>query len=198
MPVAILLALMMSPLTFGQIYTIYTVAGNGLGGAFFTWGDGGGFSGDNGPPTSAELLQPFGAAVDSAGTLYIADTYNNRIRKVSNGLITTIAGNGTQGFSGDGGPATSAGLGAPEGVAVDSAGNVYVADTANSRIRVLTACTYSVAPASLQAPAAGGNLTVSIQTGASCSWAVSGLPGWITVSSASSASSQNGVTISVQ
>ena len=94
-----------------------------------------GFSGDNGPATSAELNYPDGVAVDSAGNLYIADTCNNRIRKVSNGVITTVAGNGTPGFSGDNGPATSAQLNYPDGVAVDSAGNLYIADTGNNRIR---------------------------------------------------------------
>ncbi len=88
-----------------------------------------GFSGDNGPATSAELNVPAGVAVDSAGNLYIADYGNNRIRKVSNGVITTVAGNGTAGFSGDNGPATSAELNMPGGVAVDSAGNLYIADT---------------------------------------------------------------------
>jgi uncharacterized protein (TIGR03437 family) len=107
---------------------ITTVAGNG----------GYGFSGDNGPATSAQLYDPYGVAVDSAGNLYIADTLNGRVRKVSNGVITTIAGNGTYGFSGDNGPATSAQLSRPYGVAVDSAGNVYVADRENNRIRVLT------------------------------------------------------------
>ena len=73
--------------------------------------------------------------MDSAGNLYIADTGNNRIRKVSNGVITTVAGNGAQGFSGDNGPATSAQLNDPSGVAVDSAGNLYIADSDNNRIR---------------------------------------------------------------
>ena len=73
--------------------------------------------------------------MDSAGNLYIADSGNNRIRKVSNGVITTVAGNGTAGFSGDNGPATSAQLNYPQGVAVDSAGNLYIADTGNNRIR---------------------------------------------------------------
>lgn len=115
------------------------VAGNG------TYG----YSGDDGPATSAQLLAPQGLAVDSTGNLYIADTGNLRIRKVSNGVISTIAGNGTPGFSGDDGPATNAQFGqafpigeedpdtlaGPRGVAVDSAGNVYIADAANNRIR---------------------------------------------------------------
>jgi hypothetical protein len=74
--------------------------------------------------------------VDSAGRLYITEAF--RVRKVSNGVITTIAGNGTYGFSGDNGPATSAQLFGPTGIAVDSAAKVYIADAANNRIRVLT------------------------------------------------------------
>jgi uncharacterized protein (TIGR03437 family) len=107
---------------------ITTVAGNG------TYG----FSGDHGPATSAQLTLPVGVAVDSAGNLYIADTANHSIRKVSNGVISTVAGNGTPSFSGDNGPATSAQLATPGGVAVNGAGNVYIGDSGNNRIRVLT------------------------------------------------------------
>ncbi len=106
--------------------TITTVAGNGTAG----------FSGDNGPATSASLYNPYGVAVDSSGNLYIADATNNRIRKVSaGGTITTVAGTVTYGFSGDNGPATSASLYTPYGVAVDSGGNLYIADVSNQRIR---------------------------------------------------------------
>lgn len=109
--------------TFG-IQTV--VAGNG---AF-------GFSGDGGPATSASLFLPYGVAVDGAGNLYIADLLNQRIRKVdTTGTITTVAGSGTYGFSGDGGPAISASLGSPDGVAVDEAGNLYIADLYNRRVR---------------------------------------------------------------
>jgi hypothetical protein len=108
---------------------ISTVAGNGTGG----------FSGDGGPATSAELNIPYGVAVDTGGNLFIADTFNNRIRKVTpGGVINTVAGNGTQGFSGDGGPATSAQLHLPTGVAVDTAGNLFIADRNNHRIRKVT------------------------------------------------------------
>jgi len=104
---------------------IDVVAGNGISG----------FSGDGGPATSASLNDPAAVAVDSAGSIYIADEYNFRIRKVSGGTITTVAGSGYYGFFGDGGPATSASLAYPSGVAIDSAGDLYIADTVNSRIR---------------------------------------------------------------
>jgi sugar lactone lactonase YvrE len=95
----------------------------------------GDFSGDGGPATSAQFDNPSGLAVDTAGNLYIADFFNNRVRKVSGGIITTVAGNGTPGFSGDGGPATSAQLSFPRGLAVDAAGDLYIADAGNERIR---------------------------------------------------------------
>jgi len=107
---------------------ITTVAGNTYAG----------FGGDNIPAISTELWQPLGIALDSAGNLFIADSINQRIRKVSNGVITTVAGSGTDGFSGDNGPAFNAQLSGPQGVALDSSGNVYIADGGNSRIRLLT------------------------------------------------------------
>ncbi len=141
---------------------------------------------DGGPATNAELYQPNGITVDTASNLYIADAGSNSVRKVAVGVITTVAGTGTQGFAGDGGPGSSAQLNYPEGVGVSVSGVVYIADTMNSRIRAATPsgppCTYTVSPTALQAPFAGGNLSVSIQTGASCPWTVLGLPGWITIS----------------
>ena len=106
---------------------ITTVAGNGQQG----------FSGDGGPAIQASLSNSYGMAVDNAGNIYIADTSSNyRIRKVdTSGIITTVAGNGQYGFSGDGGPAIQASLAGPTGVAVDSAGNIYIADYFNHRIR---------------------------------------------------------------
>ena len=110
---------------------ITTVAGSGA-----TGHANGKFSGDGGPATSATLAGPVGIAVDSSGNLFIADTYNSRIRKVSaTGIITTVAGNGNLSFSGDGGPATAASLFYPEGVAVDGSGNLFIADNYNQRIR---------------------------------------------------------------
>ncbi|HEY1757873.1 MAG TPA: hypothetical protein VGG72_21060 [Bryobacteraceae bacterium] len=95
-----------------------------------------GFSGDSGPATSAQLTAPQGVAVDAAGDIYIADTGNQRIRKVSNGVITTVAGGGTSsGSLGDNGPATEALLNYPFGIGVDSAGNLYIEDTLDHRIR---------------------------------------------------------------
>jgi uncharacterized protein (TIGR03437 family) len=105
---------------------LFTVAGNGNASYF----------GDGGQATLGSVNQPEGVAVDTAGNIYIADTFDNVVRKVStNGIITTIAGFGTPGYSGDGGPATAAKLNHPRSVAVDAAGNVYVADTANNRVR---------------------------------------------------------------
>jgi len=96
-----------------------------------------GYNGDNILATWARLNYPFGVHVDAAGNLYIADTYNHRIRKVNakTGIITTIAGTGSKGFSGDGGPATSARLRYPFSLYVDSPGNIYIVDTFNYRIR---------------------------------------------------------------
>ncbi len=114
--------------------TVTTVAGTGQQG----------FAGDGSAATSALLDSPSGIAVDSAGRVYIADSRNHRIRVVSaSGIISTVAGTGVAGFSGDGGAATSAQLDLPSGVTVDGAGNLYIADTNNHRIRKVTGTTIS-------------------------------------------------------
>jgi sugar lactone lactonase YvrE len=105
--------------------TITTVAGNGTRG----------YSGDGGPATSAQLDGASDVAVDSSGNLYIADFYNQAVRKVANGTITTAAGNGSYGYGGDGGPATQAQLGGPLGIVVDSAGSLYISEAYNQTVR---------------------------------------------------------------
>ena len=109
-----------------NVLIIDTVAGNGESG----------YSGDGGPATEATLYQPEGVAVDAAGNLYIADCHNHCIRKVdTTGIITTVAGTGEEGYSGDGGLANDARLAYPEDIALDSSGNLYIADRGNLRVR---------------------------------------------------------------
>jgi len=97
-----------------------------------------GYAGDGGPANAAVLNHPVGLAFDSSGNLYIGDSNNHRIRMVTpGGTITTVAGNGNPGFSGDGGPATKAELNSPFGITFDASGNLYIADSGNNRIRVL-------------------------------------------------------------
>jgi Bacterial Ig-like domain (group 3)/NHL repeat len=113
---------------------INTFAGNGTAG----------YSGDGGAATGASLYTPRGVAVDTNGVVYIADTNNHVVRKVSAGTISTIAGNAQQqGFYGDNGTAGSAGLDTPTGVAVDATGKVYIADSNNHRVRLLSGATLS-------------------------------------------------------
>jgi sugar lactone lactonase YvrE len=102
-----------------------------------------GYSGDGGPATKAKLNFPQGIAVDSAGNVYIADFYNSCIRKVNTatGIITTVAGNGMGGYSGDGGPATNAEIYDASAVAIDDSGNMYISDYYNSMIRKVNAAT---------------------------------------------------------
>jgi len=102
-----------------------------------------GFSGDGGPARDAEMEAPAALAFDRKGNLYIADHNNLRIRRVDvkTGVITTIAGNGTRGLSGDGGPALEASLNAPAGLALDAEDNLYIADAGNHRIRRIDAAT---------------------------------------------------------
>jgi sugar lactone lactonase YvrE len=117
--------------------------------------------GDGGPATNACLDDPAGVAVDAAGNLYIADAFNSVIRRVdAQGFISTVAGNGTWGFMGDGGPATNASLFAPEGVAVDAAGNLFIADSGNNRIRKLTGGPTLTLPQA--GPANAGNYDVVV------------------------------------
>jgi hypothetical protein len=131
---------------------ITTVAGDGTQG----------YSGDGGAATNAELNEPYGVAVDSGGNLFIADSQNYRVRKVgTNGFITTVAGNGTYGYSGNGGAATNAELTYPSGVAVDATGNLFIADLYNNAIRkmgtngIITTVAGTPVPANLGTGIAG-------------------------------------------
>jgi sugar lactone lactonase YvrE len=116
---------------FSDIIT--TVAGNGQDG----------FSGDHGPAINAAFSQPGGLVVDNSGNYFIADTSNNRIRRVDalTGIVTTVAGTGSPGFSGDGGPATNATFSNIDGVTVDASGTLFIADAQNNRIRRVDALT---------------------------------------------------------
>jgi sugar lactone lactonase YvrE len=105
---------------------IATIAGNGIDG----------YSGDGGPAIGARLNQPEHLCVDAQGSVYVADTFNSRIRKIDMfGIITTVAGNGSHNFSGDGGPAIRAGLSKFSGVAIGPDGALYIADSGHNRVR---------------------------------------------------------------
>jgi sugar lactone lactonase YvrE len=133
----------------------------------------GSYSGDGGPATSARLNSPYGVAVDKKGNLYIADTVNNRVRKVNpKGTITTFAGTGKPGFSGNGGPATRAKLYHPLGVAVDARGNVYIVDSARVR---------RVSPGGTISTFAGGSTRTGLGDGRPATRAKLSLPNGVAV-----------------
>jgi len=128
----------MKPTFYGVLVSVFTLVSFGAKAQVITTvaGTGYGYSGNGGPATDAKLGDPFDVAVDAAGNLYIADAGNNVIRKVNtDGIITTIAGIDTAGYSGDGGPAIAAKISNPWGVTVDVAGNLYIADHQNNCIR---------------------------------------------------------------
>ena len=158
---------------------ISTVAGSGASG---------GNIGDGQAATLVQFNSPAGVAVDASGSLYVTDAGGNRVRKITGGISSTIAGTSAGAFGGDGGPSASAQVYSPYGVAVDASGTVYIADRGNNRIRALSpsgaSCTYTVAPSSFTAvPSAGGAVIANVQTASGCTWAVQGLPSWITTSS---------------
>ena len=130
-----------------------TIAGRGSGVNGF---------GDGGPATAAFFASVNSVAVDSAGNVYVSDQVANRVRKISNGIITTVAGNGTRGFTGDGGPATSAELFGPTTIRVDAAGNLYIVDGGNYRIRkVSKGIITTIAGNGNQASAGDGGLAIN-------------------------------------
>ncbi|MBA3828538.1 MAG: T9SS type A sorting domain-containing protein [Taibaiella sp.] len=121
-----LLFLLLFICTGASAQIITTIAGNGHKG----------YTGDGGPAINATLYGPTGIRLDKTGNIYIADQYNNAIRKIDiNGIITTVAGNGIKGFSGDGGPAINASLNSPSDIASDDSGNIYIGDLLNYRVR---------------------------------------------------------------
>src|SRR5947207_2823533 len=130
---AVCLGLSCLTAAWSQQYTITTLAGNGAAGFV-----------DGSDPAAAQFNNPNAIAVDSKGAVYIADTANNRIRMISGGAVSTIAGTGTLGSSGNGSAATSATLNGPGGVAVDSSGTIYIADTGNSVVRKISGGTISL------------------------------------------------------
>ncbi|MBX2979162.1 MAG: T9SS type A sorting domain-containing protein [Flavobacteriales bacterium] len=139
---------------------ITTVAGTGTAG----------FQGDGGQATAARLNKPCGVATDIEGNLYISDRMNQRLRRVgTNGVISTIAGTGTVGFTGDGGPATSARINYPRELFSDGSGNIYFADTDNNRIRKITYCLLPTVPVAASSAIAtvcpGDEVTLSITAG---------------------------------
>jgi uncharacterized protein (TIGR03437 family) len=128
---------------------ISTIAGNGTAG----------FSGDNGSGPAAQLSTPEGVAVDALGNVYIADSGNNRVRKVTPaGAISTFAGTGTAGSSGDGGPAASAALSTPFGLTLDAAGNLYITEFSGDRVRKIAAVNGAISGSSTISTVAGNGV----------------------------------------
>ncbi len=148
------------------------------GGTITTFAGGGSSLGDGGPATSARVRNPHGVAVDGQGNVYIADRVDHRVRKVSPaGTISTFAGTGAGGFSGDGGAANSAQLFAPWGVAADGQGNVYIGDAQNYRVRKVTmgaALTVSVGGTAIQPLLAQEGITITAKCNRPCSLAATG------------------------
>ena len=174
---------------------ITTMAGKG----------GSGYPSENGVPATSTGVDPWGVAVDSAGNVFIAEARNDSIRRVDpqTGVILRVAGNGVRGYSGDGGPATSASLNTPKGLAADGAGNLYIADTGNNRIRrvvVSTGPRLVISQAALSFTAAGSQTISVTSSGAALSFAatastISGA-NWLSVSP-SAATTPASVSISV-
>ena len=154
---------------------IATIAGTGVAGV----------SGDGGAATAARLDLPTALAVDAVGDVYVADTNNHRVRRIAagTGTITTVAGDGVEGYSGDGGVATAAAIDSPSGLAVDAAGDLYIADTHNGRVRVVSAATGKIATVA-GAGFTGGNVQSFGGDGGAASAAGLALPRGLTLDAA--------------
>jgi sugar lactone lactonase YvrE len=162
---------------------ITTVAGNGNPT----------FAGDGGLATLASLNFPGETGFDGAGNLFIADPANEVIRKVSGGIISTVAGtHGVKGSSGDGGPPLAAQLNNPFPLTLDTFGNIYESDIDNNRVRKISGvasgvsnCTFAIATSGAAFPAAGGSGAVNVTTTSGCAWNTSGAPNWVTFTAGS-------------
>ncbi len=144
--------------------------------------------------TIGQLSLPYGVAVDGSGNLFIADASNNRITKVSSsGILSTVAG-ASFGYSGDGGPATSANLNFPEGLVLLPGGVIYVADSYNNVIRALTPCIQTLA-ATANADSTAQTLSIPLTAASSCTWSASSLPSWITSASSGTGSGNLALTL---
>ena len=159
---------------------ITTVAGNGIP----MW------AGDGGPATLASLNFPGEMGFDAAGNLFIADPANQVIRKVSGGIISTVAGtHGVAGTSGDGGPPLQAQLNNPFPLVLDMSGNIFESDIGNNRVRKITGvasggssnCTFAIDSSGGSFPAAGGPGSITVTTGAGCVWTIPNIPTWILI-----------------
>jgi uncharacterized protein (TIGR03437 family) len=161
-----------------------------------------GFSGDGGLAAAARLYTPWGLTFDTLGNLYIGDLNNLRVRRVAtDGIITSIAGTGSQDYGGDGGPALLAPLRSPGDVALDASGNVFVADRGHHAVRKLTpsSCTYTISPTSsgTLGDSAVTGLRVNVSAPLGCAWTASSTATWITITSAASGNGDGIISYSV-
>ncbi|GEM_PF-230859 len=169
------------------------------------------YGGDGGPAIYAALDHPYQLTVDTAGNIYFTDHSNFRVRKIDNsvdvGIVTTVAGNGNQGNTGDGGLAANAQLFGPNGVALDSNGNLFIVDGGNgssggNRVREVGAvtgqtCLYSISPSSANFGAAATTGSFIVNTSAGCFWTTTSHAAWLTITSPASSAGPGTVQFSV-